>query len=156
MAVKLVAFLMILGYVVGMPDQAKSTHESLEPNDKDSETWESVGELVYDYNVTSTDGTEEVLNDANDPMVLSEDLCHSLIAISADMPEQLGSVVANLKLDQPSLGFARCIRTSVGLLYLCRGPRFVNFRGFRYCCGNPAMRPYLTRNLNYIRCRCSF
>ncbi|XP_068248893.1 uncharacterized protein [Palaemon carinicauda] len=155
MAVKVLVLLTILGYVVGMPDQAKNIHESLDATDDDSTEWVAVGELVHDYNVTNTN-EEEVLNDANDPMVLSDDLCHSLIGIYTDMPEHFNSTLSELKLDQPSLRYPRCLRTRFGFYYLCRGPRFTNYRGFRYCCSNPAMSPLLTRNINFIRCRCAF
>ncbi|XP_066946168.1 uncharacterized protein [Macrobrachium rosenbergii] len=158
MIVKVVVFSLILGLAMGMPDQGtKTVHDSLEPNDDDAGDWVAVGELVYDVNVTTADGTEEALQDANDPMILSDDLCHSLMNAYSDMPEHFSSTVADMKLDQPSLlGYARCFRTRYGINYICRGPLYINYQGYRYCCGNPRRLPILTRRGNFIRCRCPF
>uniref|UniRef100_UPI002AFFDBE2 hypothetical protein n=1 Tax=Providencia huashanensis TaxID=3037798 RepID=UPI002AFFDBE2 len=132
MIAKVLVFSFILGFVMGMPDQGTKTgHDFLEPNDDDDGEWKVVGELIYDFNVTADDSsTEETLHDANDPMILSDELCHSLINVYSDMPEHFGSTLADMKLDQPSLlGYARCFRTRYGINYICRGPLYINYRG---------------------------
>ncbi|KAK7080087.1 hypothetical protein SK128_001934 [Halocaridina rubra] len=132
--------------------------DSMNETDDDG-GWEPVGELV-DAEAQDEDVDEEVLEDVSDPAVLSEDMCPEVLDLLYSMPEGLKKSLDELKQDHP-VGNRPCFRSRNFNFFdrprriLCRGPFYVVYRRFRYCCADSDRRhPLVERFRNRIRCRC--
>ncbi|XP_066946163.1 uncharacterized protein [Macrobrachium rosenbergii] len=159
--------LMVIGSVVTAPDNTNkfsSDFSSSHPGhpqdgslvDSDEHlTWELVGEFVQDFdNITAVEDPEEVLQDAGDPPMLSEDLCPALLMKLQKNPKALD----DLKLDHPHnlthvVKYSRCIRSRWNIKTVCREP-YVRYRSYRFCCPPSQNTPILSKSGSLIKCRC--
>ncbi|XP_066946165.1 uncharacterized protein [Macrobrachium rosenbergii] len=159
--------LMVIGSVVTAPDNTSefssdfSSSLPAHPQDgnlMDSDehlTWELVGEFVQDFdNITAVEDPEEVLQDAGDPPMLSEDLCPALLMKLEKNPKALD----DLKLDHPLnltrvVKYSSCFRSRWNVKTVCPEAH-VRYRSYIFCCQPSQNTPILSKSESFIKCKC--